>query len=272
MSEKIFRFHNEMGAVGGVNWRISTLNEKFLLHTHDYYEVEYVSEGRGINRINGMEYPIEPGSIWALGPNDDHMLEGEGVKVHHIGIYLPDAPRDLASLLEESTFPLVGTVEDEAARNILESHFNLFKRTPELSVYQERQYQAAATLILILCLSCAKHAKSNATKTANYVRHAIRYVNDHIGEPLSLADVANQLHIVPCYLSSIFSTYAGCSFNEYVTRSRLRYARTLLLRTDKSVTDIAGDCGFGCVSAMNRAFRKYLDTCPSALRKNPPRS
>lgn len=271
MSEKIFRFHNEVhNAAGGINWRVSTLDSVFLLHTHDYYEIEYAAEGTGVNTINGIEYPIVPGSIWILGPNDDHMLEGGHVRIHHIGIYLPDVPRDLAALLEESAPPMVGTVEDPAARATLAEYFTLFGGAPENALLRERHYQAVATLILTACLFHGKHVTGTVGKTANYVRQAIRYINDHLREPLSLSTVAKQLHIVPCYLSGIFSEYAGCPFNEYVTRSRLRYARMLLLGTDKSVTDVAGECGFGCVSAMNRAFRKYLDTCPSAVRRKPP--
>lgn len=267
MTEKIFRFHNESGAAGGVNWRVNVLDEIFLLHTHDYYEIEYASEGTGTNRINGIEYPILPGSVWLLGPNDDHMLEGQNLKIHHLGMYMPELSRDLSSLLEEASAPMVGVLDSEADRRTLASYFALFSDAPEQDVLRERQYQAAATLILVFCLSRVPKASQVATKTANYIRHAIRYINEHIGEPISLADVCNELYIVPCYLSAIFSEHAGCPFNEYVTRSRLRHARTLLLRTDKSVTDVAGECGFGCVSAMNRAFRKYLNTCPSALRK-----
>ena len=267
MNEKIFRFHNESRAVGGINWRIGILNDTFLLHTHDYYEVEYASEGHGITRINGVEYPISAGSIWVLGPNDDHMLEGNNVKVHHMGIYLPDVPRDVASLLEDASFPLAGKIEDPAERKAFESYFSLFADAPPHPVYRERQYHAAATLILIHCFSHADRAKTASNKTVNYVRHAIRYINDHLKEPLTLSAVANELHIVPCYLSGIFAEYAGCPFYEYVTRNRLRHARVLLLRTDKSVTDVAGECGFGCVSAMNRAFQKYLGTSPSQLRK-----
>lgn len=267
MSEKIFRFHNESGAAGGVNFRVNLLDEVFLLHTHDYYEIEYASAGTGTNRINGIEYPIEPGSIWLLGPNDDHMLEGHDLKIHHLGLYLPEISHDLSALLEEAAAPMIGTLASEEERHTLASYFSLFSDPPAQSILRERQYQAAATLILVYCLSHVQRARETASKTANYIRHAIRYINEHIGEPISLADVANELYIVPCYLSAIFSEHAGCPFGEYVTRSRLRHARTLLLRTDKSVTDVAGECGFGCVSAMNRAFRKYLDTCPSALRK-----
>lgn len=267
MNNKIFRFHKESRSHGGINWRISVLNEIFLLHTHDYYEIEYASEGVGTNTVNGVEYPITPGSVWLLGPNDDHMLAGENVRIHHMGVYLPDAPREITSLLEKNATPLIGVIEDEDERRIFESYFSLFEHAPDNTFLCEKQYQATATLILIYCLAHLQPAKREESKTANYVRSAIRYVNEHLKEPLSLSTVAEQLHVVPCYLSGIFSHYAGCTFNEYVTRCRLRYARMLLAQTDKSVTEVAGESGFGCVSAMNRAFRKYLDTCPSAFRK-----
>lgn len=266
MSEKIFRFHDETRLTGGVNWRITLLDEAFLLHTHDYYELEYASEGTGVNVINGVEYPIEAGSLWILGPNDDHMLTGNHVRVHHLGIYLPDTSRELASLLEGASFPMVGTVEP-SSRAALPPYFSLFADAPEDDALREKHYQAVATLILAKGLSLVRPTSGTVNKTASYVRSAIRYIHEHLREPLTLSSVANELHIVPCYLSSIFSSHAGCPFNEYVTRSRLRHARALLLHTDKSVTDVAGESGFGCVSAMNRAFRKHLDTTPSALRK-----
>lgn len=268
MSEKIFHFHNETSnAAGGINWRASVLDSSFLLHTHDYYEIEYASSGSGINTVNGIDYPIEPGSFWILGPHDDHMLRGNHAAIHHIGIYLPDASRDLSALLEGASLPIVGKIEGEAKQERILSYFALFDDAPESGALRGRHYQAVATLLCTGFLSSGNRATDTIGKTANYVRLAIRYVNDHIREPLSLSDVATELHIVPCYLSSIFARYAGCPFHEYVTKSRLRHARILLVSTEMSITDVAGESGFGCVSAMNRAFRKHLDTTPSALRK-----
>ncbi len=265
MSEKIFKYRDDGFRIGGISRHKNTVNGSFLLHTHDYYEFELAVSGSGKNYINGVEYPVSRGSIWALGPDDSHKIEGDGLTVCHISLYLPEISAELLQISSSLEFPLYGSVGDKI--EILESLFSVFLGYSYDEFLCAKKLSAVACAILFEFVSHLKHAETPSGKTSEYVRRAIRYIHDHAEELISLSHVAKSLHIAPAYLSAIFPEYAGCGFNEYLTRTRLGRAKAMLRNTDRTVTEIAGMCGFGCVSAMNRAFRKYFDTSPTCERK-----
>lgn len=267
MSDKILRFHAPECSVSGIHRHVRTLNEQFLLHTHDYYEFEYAAEGGGVNCINGVEHSVSAGSIWAVGPDDDHRIGGTGLKVYHVSFYLPAVSDDISRLIQSCHFPLCGCIENDQDRERIKSCFELLMHGVPTQPYYREQIHSAAKLTLLCFLTHLHPVESTNNKTVDYVRRAIRYLHDHADDNVRLPGVAASLHIAPCYLSGIFPQYAGCTFGEYLTRIRLGRARELLQNTEESVTDIAGQCGFGCVSAMNRAFRKYFGCSPSQMRR-----
>jgi len=54
---------------------------------------------------------------------------------------------------------------------------------------------------------------------------------------------------------------------EYVNLVRIRTACEYLKKTDKSVADIAAECGFAADSTFNRNFRKMVGMSPAEWRK-----
>ena len=109
----------------GIDWHRNILNERFLLHTHDYYEFEFVAAGHGINYVNGVGYPVSAGSMWGLGPEDDHRPEGQELVIYHISFYLPRLPEPLSRLIRPLDFPLSGTIEDTIAQEKMIRCFEL---------------------------------------------------------------------------------------------------------------------------------------------------
>jgi len=69
------------------------------------------------------------------------------------------------------------------------------------------------------------------------------------------------------YFSSYFRKVTGISFSEYVTRIRISRARELLRDTDKSVTEIAMECGFHNISNFYRLYKKHVGKPPRDEKK-----
>ena len=49
----------------------------------------------------------------------------------------------------------------------------------------------------------------------------------------------------------------GYTFNEYLNYYRVRIAEDLILKSNKSLTEIAFEVGFGSLSAFSRSFNKF---------------
>ena len=92
------------------------------------------------------------------------------------------------------------------------------------------------------------------------------YINNHYREELSLEDVAQFAGFSRYYFSRSFKRQTGYSFKDYLCQKRLQVAMDLLIRTNRSMRDVAVDSGFGSVATFNRVFREKKGCTPTQYR------
>jgi len=97
---------------------------------------------------------------------------------------------------------------------------------------------------------------------------ARRYAEHHIGDKISLVDVARHVALSPDHFSRLFRRKAGVSFGEYMNRCRVVNAQRLLGESMQRVGEISFACGFDSVPHFNRVFRRLTGTSPTAYRRH----
>ena len=70
------------------------------------------------------------------------------------------------------------------------------------------------------------------------------------------------------YYLYIWRIYANYNCREYIINLRIQNACRLLLETNKSITDIAFECGFNDSNYFGDSFRKIKGISPRKYRKN----
>ena len=86
------------------------------------------------------------------------------------------------------------------------------------------------------------------------ISDALKYIDEHLEEQLSLEMLAEKFHFSTFYFHRIFSAVVGKSLAAYVRDRRILRAAALLYSTEKPVLEIALDCGFQSAQAFSRAF------------------
>ena len=86
-------------------------------------------------------------------------------------------------------------------------------------------------------------------------------------EDISLTSLAKEMYLSRSAVSRLFKRYTGQDFPEYLRALRLRAVCSELIRTDKSITDIALDCGFSSSPVMNRTFKEVYGVTPGQYRE-----
>ncbi|NYE09181.1 two-component system response regulator YesN [Bacillus niacini] len=98
------------------------------------------------------------------------------------------------------------------------------------------------------------------------VLKAQEYVKTHLGEKISLTEVAAHLHLNSSYLSRMYKKETGEGFVEYVTRVKMEKALELLDQSFKSVEQIAYELGFDSKSYFLKTFKRFYGVSPKSFK------
>ncbi|GIP52653.1 response regulator [Paenibacillus vini] len=101
------------------------------------------------------------------------------------------------------------------------------------------------------------------------VQSAISYIHDHLGQSLSLNQVAGHVHMNPNYFSAMFKRETGQNYIEFVTRAKLQRAMAMLRETTAKISEIANGIGYEDLKYFNRLFKKFTGLTPSEYRERP---
>ncbi|MGD9531886.1 MAG: AraC family transcriptional regulator N-terminal domain-containing protein [Pseudonocardia sp.] len=106
--------------------------------------------------------------------------------------------------------------------------------------------------------------RAASESASNPVSGIIAYVQEHIGEPLSVADLAERAIMSPSAFSHLFRDVTGRSPYQFVKEMRLNKARELLIENEVSVTQISKAVGYRSTSHFINEFRDRYGMTPRA--------
>lgn len=151
--------------------------------------------------------------------------------------------------------------ESKVDKLLLDKFFNAFTIS---------QCSSADEFYQLLSEACRIVMDSNSQKQAeksNTVRDAIRYMQQHYGNPdLNMMALAEHLDISAVSLSIAFKNEMEVKPSEYLANLRIEKAKELLRQTDMLVKDISVACGYEDDGSFARRFKKHTGMSPGQYR------
>lgn len=98
------------------------------------------------------------------------------------------------------------------------------------------------------------------------ISEALKYIDGHLDEAITLEGLSEKCFLSPFYFHKLFSMIVGKSLAAYIRDRRVLSACRQLCDTEKTILDIALDCGFHSPSAFSRTFRQVQGISPSEYR------
>jgi AraC family transcriptional regulator len=100
------------------------------------------------------------------------------------------------------------------------------------------------------------------------ISNAINYIQTNLQQNLTVADLAARANQNSDYFSRIFAEHMGERPLAYIQLKRIERAQFLIITTDLSFTEIAGQTGFESLSYFSRIFKNVTGQTPSEYKKN----
>jgi len=216
------------------------------------------TQGSGWCAIDGVQHRVLTGQVVIIPPGVPHSygskqddpwtlwwmhLDGHelGDLLHTLG---PAAVRTLA--------------EPYRAVTLIEEILDLMER----DVSQQSLFAAAAAAWHFLAVVSA--GAENAVSGSSMVVRAKDYLQSHLAERASVADLAAMARLSPSHFATLFRRQVGLPVLAYQTQLRMARARELLDTTDLPVARIAAAVGYPDAFYFSRQFRSVHGT--TALR------
>lgn len=149
----------------------------------------------------------------------------------------------------------------------------VFQEIVDNPFHYEKDYLLLKAMELILISSSSlKKGDSNAgnrekNKGKRICEKATSHMISHIAEPITMSEVAELAGVTERQMNRYFLEYTNQTAYAYLKGLRLQKARQLLLQTNLSIIEVAGESGWQNPSKFTEAFRKRYGMTPKDYRK-----
>jgi AraC-like DNA-binding protein len=243
--------------------RLEKNYSKFSHHYHDYYELEFIIDGKAKTSINGVEFALKRGSAYILRPTDLHEFFGQPkADFYSISVNAGSFDQKLYSeFISKNTFILTSLSEDE-----LNYAITLCESLKMFNNDSHKNYQSASVLNLLLLLFLEKFKDTVHKENTDPIYGAIKYVNENFTKNPSLSDVASFAGLAETYFCRKFKKVTGKTYVEYLNTLKIGFAKRLLSNSPLSVTEICYLSGYNSLSQFIREFKKDANISPKNYR------
>jgi AraC family transcriptional regulator, transcriptional activator FtrA len=114
----------------------------------------------------------------------------------------------------------------------------------------------------------AQFVESPAPVDSGRLEPTLQWMQAHLAEPLTLADIAAHASVSTRSLSRRFRAQTGTTPLQWLIRLRLHRAQELLETTGLSVEQVATAAGFGTSVLMRQHFARALGVSPQTYRRS----
>lgn len=259
--------------------------EKQYEHKHTELEISYILRGNGKYNCCGVDYPFYPGSVFLHCGNDIHYFsdieqeDGLALLVMRFdSLFLwspggewsdPQYPK-----LFKSGSSISRCIPDTApASRVIGQLLN--EIFDECSGHEPSYELMVKAKLMTILANMARHFNSELSSETELIaskkhlermEQSMKYILSHLGDELTLNELAQRACMSRSYYSAIFKELNGVSVWDYIISQRVDIAKYKLETGDAPITQICEESGFSSIGNFNRAFKKLTGKTPREYR------
>ena len=264
----------------------SHCSSRITWHSHDSHELLFLLEGStGYELDGGENVQVDGGSFLVIPPGCRHRgMHDLRKPAWMVGIIFSIHYEDSQSIpmFSESEFAWLAERYSGSSRQAHRMGIELKRLVHaialDFSSIDLSNVPLVASLRMNVCsilLESARRLDESGSFTSSdfvpiqTIESATRFMLLHLSESLPVETVADAVKCSRATLFELFKESTGLTPNDYWQRLRIDRAQELLLKSKKSITEIALECGFSSSQYFSSVFRKYAGATPSSYRRSP---
>lgn len=248
----------------------------FQFNWHKEIQINVVLRGKAEICIEGRKYLLSEDDIIIINSNSGHATLAKEpnttVMVLQLDpIYFKEYFKEYENLKFEE-FVSVGDKENEKCNTI---KYLLALLISEFKDKSKENQIGCDSIFSAIVLNILKGFSNSIEKTGKIkksksqiktISKMLKYIQEMHKEKISLDKIACILGYNSNYFSQFFKVNIGINYYEYLTRVRIREATFELVKTNRSISDIALEHGFSDAKSFNKYFKESFGRTPNQYR------
>jgi AraC family transcriptional regulator len=244
-------------------------------HSHPSYMFVLHFDDQTAVRLNGKIIMSRHGKVFALAP---------GITHQELPSDLP--PRYIAILIDKDFFEAQRSLYSVQKNTIFRGEFHevpsdLLPLLKKFMIESDNRMPASEAVLNALSTEIAHtlirgiyDLKPGFDRISGRVEigRVTEYLHANIGARITVAAMAKVACMSPSHFSHVFKAEVGESPLNYLNRIRMERVKKFLLAGDRSITEIALECGFGSTSYLSASFYRKFKITPSDFQQTAKKS
>jgi AraC-like DNA-binding protein len=226
------------------------------------FEIELSLGEGGVSYIDGESHPITEGMVICAKPGQVRHTRLP-FRCHYVHAVVKEgAVFDLLSSLPNY-------IKAEDTKEVREIFAALMEHDRRGTARDEIMLQS---LLLRLVYLLGRYAAPRLPyqqhrSNREAIEDTLAYIRENPTAELTLASLSARANFSPVYFHKLFKASTGKNLREYIEEKRVGRAIALLTETEKTLAEIAYECGFSSQSYFSYAFKKRMGTTPREYAK-----
>lgn len=241
--------------------------------------IKSVIRGTAVWTTGSGRFELTPGQALIIGDGEEYSMEVDSLHpVETFCIFFRDGyVEDAARSLITDSATLLDACCDAPVPFVEPLSFDIRTFAALNAVRSEPEEESLSALALVLARTNIDRVRrvfqltprrlSTRHELARRVAMATAYMHGHLGQAISLEDIASAACLSPFHFHRVFREVHGQTPHGYLAGLRFQRACALLRQTRRSVVEVAGDCGYESISTFTTWFTKRAGMSPMKFRK-----
>lgn len=240
------------------------------MHWHDCIEIIYIDEGDALVFFNNKWNSVGAKTIVFIPPGRVHCCKCTNPESKRIVI---GVATKLIGITDDKELPFSGDkIDGFCITGANREMQNSLLKTAELECIRPCAYQylIQSEILKLYAYMYMFWDEENVLQKIRKESKHIKFIKKRISEdfvnPPGAQEMADELNISYSYMYKLLRKELNMGYDTLLQTERIDAAKKLLLTTDKSITEIALDCGFCDSSYFTKIFKRYAGITPKKFR------